>query len=131
MMINEEQFQQFLSLKKTVEERALDVAREKHIIETGEAPVYEWIESISFEEPMTCEITAVQYSCGCCSDEHAYFEFPYSYLFDNDWKETLKKQIQAEKEAKEREEQQKKAEQEKKKQEERRAAYEALKKEFE
>jgi len=130
-MINQEQFQQFLSLKEAVEERALHVAHEKHKIESGEPPVYKWIESISFEEPMTCEIIAVQYSCGCCSDEHAYFEFPYSYLFDDEWKETLKQEVQAKKEAKEREEQQKKAEQEKKKQEERRAAYEELKKEFE
>lgn len=131
MTITKENYEKFIEFQEELEQKILSVLEEKCMIETGRTYMGDEVIKFSYLYDKIEIYTEIYRYCGCCPNDTMEYSIPTSYLYDENWKEKVQREVKEKQELeaflKEEKIKKQKEEQEKKEREQ----YENLRKKFE
>lgn len=127
--VTRESLDLFLRLKDGIENRVGEVLHFKTMLET-EKGYSGSIEKIEFEAGKVEVTTVTTYSCSCCRDEYDYYSFPIDYLFDDNYLDVVKAEVERRAEEAARKKQEEDERRQREREERERAEFERLQKKY-
>jgi hypothetical protein len=90
-MITQEEVMEAIKIHEELYKQVEGIAEDYIKIKDGRE--IDTIDGIIIDE-YGIEVTGRNYSrCGCCSDEYESYDIPISYLWDPDWQQDLRKEL--------------------------------------
>lgn len=130
MKITPENLDLMLELEALFEAKAMEIIKAQYHMKNERTLVFNEIENIDYDQKKV-EVTLIRYrNCSCCPDDTETYSFPTHWLFQPNWKEGYRLELEAKQAKQQKEKENEKVKIEKAKELREKAQYEALKEKY-